>query len=320
MGRMKEKSLYGEKEEPQRIAGYFHADRRILEDLGMWVPTMDGPCPNGCSSSCSVTPKRDKILWYCHRCGVGGSPIDAYMHHHELEFPAAMTELKRRYGIGYVPTPPSIVPERRQVKLEPTDREVPPIDEIYVNGRPRTTLYSRSLHTATFRDVAPALVDGKLRAMGVVRFDTGRKKQISQCHYDGTKWVSKALRVEPRPIYRMFDISVAPPEKLVVIVEGEKCMHAAQAALPDAIVTTSVGGCKAVRLAHWECLQGTTNIVVIPDIGSPDYAAHIQHRLPQARVFNLTGANGYDIADWLKDNNGLELAEMLSNGEKNGSL
>lgn len=61
------------------------------------------------------------------------------------------------------------------------------------------------------------------------------------------EWISFA---EPRPLYGL-DRLAARPDAPVLVVEGEKCVDAAQAELPDYVVVSWPGGGKAVGKADW---------------------------------------------------------------------
>lgn len=100
-------------------------------------------------------------------------------------------------------------------------------------------------------------------------------------HADGrTTWRWK-IWTGPRPLYGL-DQLVARPGASVVVVEGEKACDAARRLLPDHVVVTWPGGCKAVAKADWRPLQGR-KVILWPD-------ADEQGREAMAAVARALGA------------------------------
>jgi hypothetical protein len=131
------------------------------------------------------------------------------------------------------------------------------------------------------------------------------KKDIRPVSRSADGWRIEAMP-EPRPLYRLPDLSSAPR---VLVVEGEKCADAARAL--GFIATTSVGGSQAAGKADWSALAGK-EVRILPDADAPGrkYADEVASRLaalaprPSFRVLEPTAAfgrdklpPGYDIAD-----------------------
>lgn len=68
----------------------------------------------------------------------------------------------------------------------------------------------------------------------------------------------------PRPLYRLPGILASSKRTPVLVVEGELAVDAAQAALPDVVVTTWPHGANAVHLADWSPLADRI-VCVWPD-------------------------------------------------------
>ena len=123
----------------------------------------------------------------------------------------------------------------------------------------------------------------------------------------------------PRPLFRLNELKNLG-DRLVVIVEGEKCARWAKPAFRDAIVTTSPGGPKAAYEADWTPIVQAKQVLIWPDADKPgnDYAndvALILHRLgvrnirvidadalvarrPAPGVFESAG---WDVADGIEE-------------------
>jgi predicted P-loop ATPase len=115
----------------------------------------------------------------------------------------------------------------------------------------------------TYRDAQ----GGVLGYVRRYRTSTGGK-EVLPCVWSthptkGTQWKWRAFS-DPRPLYRL-DLLAERPEAPVLVVEGEKCVDAAQAVLGDkVVVTTWPSGSKAVNKADWSPLKGR-RVVVWPD-------------------------------------------------------
>jgi len=98
----------------------------------------------------------------------------------------------------------------------------------------------------------------------VLRWETRPRKTVRPAALIDGEWAEGAMP-EPRPLYRLPDLLVAPADEPVLVTEGEPAVDAAQAALGDlAVVTTWAGGCGAVAHADWSPVAGRT-VRVWPD-------------------------------------------------------
>ena len=155
--------------------------------------------------------------------------------------------------------------------------------------------------------------DGSVAFASVRRELPGKAKRFSQwTPADGGLWHDKNP-LKSLPLYRLPEIVDA--EK-VVIVEGEKCVHAVLAAWPDMAVTTYGGGSGSWRKTDWQPLAGK-DVSIWADAdndGPPDkqgkkvrpgqdaaleIAAHLATLGCRVRVAIPEPDGGSDIADWL---------------------
>ena len=97
----------------------------------------------------------------------------------------------------------------------------------------------------------------------VARWDRPDGKDIRPAVYgDDGCWHWMAYP-SPRPPYNLPRLT-AEHNATVLVAEGEKAADAAQKLLPECVVTTSSGGCKAAGKSDWTTLKGR-DVVIWPD-------------------------------------------------------
>ena len=134
--------------------------------------------------------------------------------------------------------------------------------------------------------------------------DPHGRKVIRPAAWTGVEWALKAMP-DARPLYNLPAI-LESPDKLLVVVEGEKCADAAADAFPEAVVTTWQGGSGAWRSTDWEPLSGRDVLLVADTDDSSrkairQIAEHLASMECTARVHLPSGDDGRDIADWLEE-------------------
>jgi hypothetical protein len=142
----------------------------------------------------------------------------------------------------------------------------------------------------------------------VARWDFPNGKIVRPISRRGSKWVIAAME-PPRPLFNLPKLAAA---ERVLVVEGEKCVDAAEAL--GFIATTSAGGASAAHLTDWKPLAGK-EVWLLPDNDAAgrkyaeDAAAILGRLSPPARVkiVELPGLpEGGDIVDWLEDHDAIE--------------
>ena len=152
------------------------------------------------------------------------------------------------------------------------------------------------------------------RAFASVRHQPpGKAKRFSQwTPADGGLWFDRNP-LKSLPLYRLPQIADADK---VIIVEGEKCVHAVLAAWPNMAVTTFAGGSGSWRKTDWTPLAGKNiSIWADADDDAPsdkpkaksrpgqaaalEIAAHLFKLGCHVRVALPEPDGGADIADWL---------------------
>jgi len=297
--------------------------RTAFEHLGMKVNTDHTQCPSPehegkTTVSCHEQPD-GTILWTCHRCGENGSIIDAYIVAYGIDQKDAIDKLKKEYG-GQIPDEIKRMPSTGKVfkkdeEVKPTYQPIPPAPDgswvHRIDGQPRRV----SFDDATFLDLAPCEIDGELTVAAAVRWDIGNEKIMRQMHWRDGEWERKAPPSNRRPIYKMKEIDSASNDTIIMIVEGEKCMHALQDAcnearktyesFPDVIVTTNLGGSKAAKKAVWDVI-GMRHAYILRDNDEPgiEWANLLYKRIDRSVVLDIAkpaSPKSYDVYDWLEE-------------------
>lgn len=124
---------------------------------------------------------------------------------------------------------------------------------------------------------------------------------------------------KPRPLYNL-DRLIAQPTAPVLIVEGEKCVEAAQRIMRETILTTWSGGSAHCGYADWSVLAGR-RVNIWPDADEPgwDAAAKIARILLKLEctvgIVDTHGQpQGWDLADAIQE--GWTLEQILTYGRE----
>lgn len=240
-------------------------------------------CPfhNEATPSFKVSPS--KQFYHCFGCGAHGDAISFLVEHDGLSFVDACRELgadvpehlpsdsKREGRAPAQPTGTGETPAAGHGEAPPgaTDTEAPaaekkdvtdwkPVLPVPDEAPPRPVAHikrGKPSRVWTYRD-------GAGRLLGyVARFEksTGGKEvlPLTYCRHAVTgafdwRWISFP---EPRPLYGLERLA-AMPDAFVIVVEGEKCVDALQAEIPDRVVVSWPGGGKAVAKADFSPLAG----------------------------------------------------------------
>lgn len=159
-----------------------------------------------------------------------------------------------------------------------------------------------------------------------------QKKKFLPYTWSGefSDWICRAAP-KPWPLYRLDKLTMNPRAS-VLIVEGEKCVEAAERMFPALIVTTWPGGAHSVQYVDLEPLRGRVISAVWPDADDGGIAAgrFLAERLasmgcresenfPGVKLIDVRGQpDGWDIADAIGD--GWTADEIVEWGRKRRSL
>lgn len=293
--------------------------------FGMKVGRNHNKCPGGDHKSTSLQVRKNgQVVWKCHKCGEGGSIIDATMKAFGVNEHSAIKMLEGRYGEAKPKNLSSTTSDYKKVKLETTPESPPPIRNISFGKHKGYPLTDK---TTTMISTAPCKINGNLCASGVLRWDFNEDKTIRQVHFKNGKWHKGALKVKPTPIYKAHEIEQSHDEQLIIIVEGEKCMNSLQDAwdeaahlynnMPKAIVTANIGGSTAVTRADWSPV-GNRPVLVFPDQDAPGkkFGEYLHNKLENVDVINIPTSgkdpDGFDVADWLARGNDVRLLNRMT--------
>ena len=128
-------------------------------------------------------------------------------------------------------------------------------------------------------------------------------------------WRTKAFE-KPRPLYGLRELALSP-DRVVLLVEGEKCADTVQKLGVAEIVMAWPGGSNAVECVDWEPLRGR-RVILWPDADEPglkcmDTAAGLLTGIGcDVRIVNPSKdvPEGWDVADAIKG--GWKREEILS--------
>ena len=221
----------------------------------------------------------------------GGDLIALYATIHTLSQAEAAFELAEKIGYGLERAPVDGHPKRNgshpasDLAAEPAPADAPLPKPAGLIGR---WAYYRNA------EEGPILVVCRLEPVD-------GKKQFRQFTWRGGHWSPKGLAA-PRPLYRL-PVLLGHPEMPVVVCEGEKACEAAQAALPDHVVTTWSQGAQSVAKTDFTPLAGR-HVTLWPDAddaGRKAMAQIAQILLPLGGAVSVIDtANyppGWDAAD-----------------------
>ncbi len=240
-------------------------------------------CPFHEDKTPSLSVNVDKGLYQCHGCGAKGD---------------AVTWLERRRGLS----------KREALQRLKPDREAPPGPA--AGPEPSRPGWVSELP----RDAAARheyWVPGAARpAFVICRFAPGGKRPKCLPFSPGKRdsdgrdgWLRQLAVSEKRPLYRLRELAAAPPQRRVMVVEGEKCADAVAGAFPRVAVVAWAGGTKAWKRTDWEPLRGRP-VTLVADADEPGRKCmgELAERLrslgcPDIRAVLPEGSDGRDIAD-----------------------
>src|ERR1700749_964142 len=236
----------------------------------------------------------------------GSDLISLYSELFRVSQNAARLEVERQLGgngEGVPVLPPRIAPAKpRESKADPISQDAADLQPHPNHGA--TTAEYR--YGTSFR---------------VTRYDTidedGKPAKVfAQWTWRNGGWAMRGYGPN-RPPYQAHVLRENTGAQ-VLIVEGEKCVHAAQPVLDTLSVTTWSGGVAGIRQTDWSALKGR-DVVIWPDADEPgrkaaaELAAMLARDAQRVRVVNPNGADpGWDIADAVADGwDATRLAEFM---------
>jgi len=218
------------------------------------------------SPSFTIYPGADGIERFrCFGCDAGGDVIEFVSRLDGVPF----AEACRRLGSGEIstarprPQPLPAAPDPYadwRATMPPADapqilpgQRTPPLFNPKSDERPVTTYTPTMVHPYRFRDgriyayvLRVPLAAGKKMTPTIAWCVNEKTGQAGWCHYKLSA---------PRKLYGI-DRLAENPDAPVVVVEGEKCTDALQAALPDHVVVSWNGGGKAAWQTDFSPLAG----------------------------------------------------------------
>lgn len=268
--------------------------REILAALGIRVPMnpkQKAPCPAcGGTDRFRFDDQEGRGTWYCNQCDPkAGDGFALLMNVRGCDFPDAIALVEEELG-----TPRR---SRNGNSMNSTTQPKTPIAVSIPPGELGKTLFCYELAHGT-----PAFyVHRKEQSNG--------KKSFPQWGPtpNGDRWQCNLDHVvKPKPLYRLPEILAADPNALIVVHEGEKCVHAHVSADLPGIPTTTSGGAGNAKDTDFAPLAGHP-VAVCPDHDEPG----VRHASQVAALAQVAGAASVklvhlpnlpekgDVVDWL---------------------
>ena len=213
-----------------------------------------GICPFHNDSKASLQVNERKQVYACFACGAAGDGID-FLTRLGYSFHEACRE------IGGEDVFASGDKQTNQVAKKPK-----PLSWTHVSPAPeRPTQINHYRHGEPSRAWEYVTADGQ-PAGYVCRFDTPEGKEVLPYVYatDGKRsewrWMGFA---KPRPLFNLDQVHKRP-DATIIVVEGEKTAEAAGKLITKGVVTTWIGGAKAIHATDWTPLHGR-RVILWPD-------------------------------------------------------
>jgi hypothetical protein len=223
--------------------------RADLASMGVRLRGKAFRCPfhDDRNASAGIYEQDGVWFWRCQPCNLSGTFLDLRATFHKT---TVADEIKKLSDLE---------PKRPSAAAKPP-RIYPSIEAV-------TASYCRDGSTveAVYKYTNP---DTSKIELLVVRYrNTEGKKQFGQCTPMGDGWVKQGLS-GTLPLYNRSRITQAD---VVVVVEGEKAVHALQSI--GICSTTSPGGAGKAGMADWSPLSGKI-VYLWPDNDSPNPPTH----------------------------------------------
>ena len=253
-------------------------------------------CPfhNEKTPSFTVEPEKgDGGLYKCFGCGEGGDSVTYLEKARKLTKKEALRLHKgpssgERTGSGS------------------SDRS----PEHKTTAKPKQPYFSRDLPTNTIATYDYRGADRKLKfKVAKLPPKDGRDKDfraLAPARKGSVKgWLWKQPFEKDRPLYRLPELLAADPSQQVMVVEGEKCVHAVLEAFPKVVVTTWSHGSKSWKRNDYSPLYGR-DVLLVADADEcgrkamTGIADLLVENHSTVRVVLPLGETGNDIADEIK--------------------
>ena len=243
----------------------------------------------------------------------GGDLIDLYANLKHLDLGPACDELAEIVGVNSsphrIPVLPTSRPRARPDDFAPTCDPIPtptpPLPERF--GTPEISRYGDAFLVARYEP-------------------KGEKKYFKQFTWRRGQWVNLGYP-GCKPLYRDEELR-ARPTASILLVEGEKSVHAAQEMLPQYVVMTWAGGASSYKNNQWDALKDR-EVTIWPDADKPglEVAVNIKRELLAfARGVRVVRppddvAPKWDLADAAKEGwDGARIIEWIEGNSSSGTV
>lgn len=219
-----------------------------------------GICPFHDDHKKSLQVNESKQIFKCFACDAGGDAIDFFTMQ-GMDFKEACEAANGG----------SIQPDALQPQRRPVERKAPKFRQVIPAPKPAKKKQASHPKFGQPSSVWRWYTSGGELIGYTCRYDHKAGKDILPLTYqksdDFEGWKFKGFEA-PRPLYDLQELA-RRPEAPALIVEGEKCVEAAKKLFPDLVVTSWMGGARAIEKTDWTPLHGRPALYLWPDNDDP---------------------------------------------------
>ena len=267
---------------------------------------LDFLCPFHEDKTPSARLNCEKDVFFCHGCGAKGNAV------------SYLKEARRMTGRE--------AKNYLEGKAAPAQTRKPSRPYVFSDLPNKNAAGARKIADHLYHDSEGKLVFAVCRYQNFSeekkKEAAARKKPYRKCDMwtpSGDGWIGKGPPGDYlRPLWRLKHTLAAPKDGQVWLVEGEKCVESAEAAFPQAVVTTWAGGTGAWQKADFSPLYGH-RLLLLADADKTGRKAMtgitdlLREHCPKIRLVMPPGESGDDIHDWIEKGGAKEAAARIKN-------
>lgn len=262
--------------------------------------------------SLRINPDKGKTgVYVCDVCGAGGDAVTLLVEKHGFNKAGAM-----EYVFG-----PKDEHKATEAKPKAPERprwyfkRLPPSDDQYDYKDEKGRLMFKVLRRIDAKTGKKTFTQLRKVKMGDDWWKPKADKDGPPTIKKGEiAWAAALPRDKPRPLYQLDSVINAPEGKQIMVVEGEKCVHAVMDTFDKAIVTTWAGGTNSVGKTNFAPLY-RKQVLLLADNDAKGREA----MQAIAEELHQNGTRGIRIVA-LGGNTKTDIADIIEKGGKEGAI